>query len=120
MTNTVDRSQPCGNEECDKCYPLPRWKISEHRVQHITYTREIKAPTLEEAMRLFETGTVWPSSYDDEYGEIVLQDEAVAEQLPPNEYRCYRELIARLVDKVNARIPARAESTDDADRKDEP
>lgn len=98
--SSTDRSKPCGNEaSCDKCYPLPRWKISEHRIQHITYTREIKAATLEEAMRLFEAGTAWPTSYDDHYGEIVQQDEAVAEQLPPSayhlEYCCYHDLKSR-------------------------
>ena len=87
---------PCGNESCDRCYPLPRWKISRHRVQHITYEREIKAATLEEAMAIFEAGTAHPSSYDDLYGEIIQRDDPVAEQLPPNEYYltevCYHDL----------------------------
>lgn len=99
MSSAVDRSQPCGNEDCDKCYPLPRWKIQKHRIQHITYAREIKAATLEEALLLFAAGTAWPRSYDDHYGEIVEEDEAVAEQLPPNEYYledcCFHDLEAR-------------------------
>ena len=109
MNDAIDRSQPppptapeepCGNEdECDRCYPLPRWKIRKHRIQHITYTREIKAATQEEAMRLFEEGTPWPTSYDDDYGEIIQQDEAMAEQLPPSEYHledcCYHDLDSR-------------------------
>lgn len=107
MSTVVDRSQPCGNEDgCDKCYPLPRWEIREHRVQHITYTREIKAATKEEALRIFEAGTGWPSSYDDRYGEIVQQDEAVAEQLSLSEYHlkdcCYHDLdTARFVARGN-------------------
>ena len=71
-------SQPtensCGNDECDKCDPRPRWRITEHRIQHITYEREIKAATEAEALAIFERGTAWPTSYDDNYGEIVQQD----------------------------------------------
>jgi hypothetical protein len=78
---TDETQKPCGNDDCDKCNPQPRWKISEHRVQHITYEREIKAATREDAMRIFEAGTAWPSSYDDRYSEIVQQDEAVVEQI---------------------------------------
>jgi hypothetical protein len=93
------KAEPCGNEECDRCYPLPRWKISAHRVQHITYEREIKAATQEEARRIFDEGTAWPSSYDDRYGEIVQQDEAGIEQLPPSKYHleecCFHDLPSR-------------------------
>jgi hypothetical protein len=75
---------------------LPRWKISKHRVQHITYEREIKAATQEEAMRIFEAGTAWPSSYDDRYGKVVQQNVAVVEQLPPSQYHleecCWHDL----------------------------
>lgn len=74
-------SAPCDNEDCDKCHPLPRWRISEHRIQHITYEREIKAATREEALAIFNAGTAWPSSYDDRYGEIVQQDAAVVVQI---------------------------------------
>lgn len=73
--------EPCGNEDCDKCDPRPRWRVTEHRIQHITYKREIKAATREEAMQIFEAGTAWPSSYDDSYGEIVQQDEPVIVQI---------------------------------------
>ena len=38
VTSPID---PCGNEDCGKCDPRPRWKISQHRVQHLTYTRKI-------------------------------------------------------------------------------
>ena len=66
---------PCGNDDCDRCDPRPRWRITEHRVQHITYEREIKAATADEALTIFRQGTAWPTSYDDRYGEIVQQDE---------------------------------------------
>lgn len=73
--------EPCGNPDCDRCDPKPRWRITEHRVQHITYEREIKAATADEAMKIFEAGTAWPSSYDDRYGEIVQQDDPVVAQI---------------------------------------
>lgn len=74
-------SEPCGNDDCDKCDPRPRWRITEHRIQHITYTREIKAATAEEAMKDFDEGTAHPSSYDDDYGEIIQQDAPVIVQI---------------------------------------
>lgn len=74
-------AEPCGNDECDKCDPKPRWRISAHRIQHITYEREIKAATLEEALAIFEGGTAWPTSYDDRYGEIIQQDDPVVTQI---------------------------------------
>lgn len=86
----------CTNKDCDKCDPRPRWKVSQHRVQHITYTREIKASSQEEAQRIFEQGTAWPSSYDDHYGDVESEDDVVVEQLPPDEYHlkecCYLDV----------------------------
>jgi hypothetical protein len=90
------KADPCGNEDCDKCDPRPRWKISQHRLQHITYTRKIKAADVEKVRQLFETGTAWPSQYDDTYGTVVQLDEPVLELLPPDEYHltecCYHDL----------------------------
>lgn len=91
---------PCGNEDCDKCDPRPRWKVSAHRIQHLTYTRKIKAASAAEALRIFEEGTAWPTQYDDAYGEIVQQDAPVAAPLPPDEYHltecCYHDLLTAL------------------------
>ena len=88
--------EPCNNEDCDKCYPMPRWKVSQHRIQHITYQREIKAASAEEAVRIFEEGTAWPSSYDESGGEAVQQDEVKTEKMPPDDYHltkvCYHDL----------------------------
>jgi hypothetical protein len=78
---TDDARELCENKDCDRCHPLPRWAISQHRIQHITYEREIKAATREEALQIFEGGTAHPSSYDDNYGEVVQQDEAVIVQM---------------------------------------
>ena len=91
------KTEPCGNEEeCDRCYPLPHWKISKHRIQHITYERTIKAATQEEALRIFEAGTAWPSSYDDRGGKIIQQDDPIVEQQPPSRYHqeecCWHDL----------------------------
>jgi hypothetical protein len=74
-------TEPCGNDDCDKCDRKPRWRIAAHRVQHITYEREIKADTAEEALAIFESGTAWPTSYDDRYGEIIQQDEPVISRI---------------------------------------
>ena len=84
-------SEPCGNKaHCDKCYPEPRWKISQHRIQHLTNTREIKAATADEALRIFDAGTAWPSSYDDVDGDLIQLDAPVTERLPPNTYNLER------------------------------
>lgn len=92
------KSVPCGNEDCDKCDPRPRWKISWQRLQRLTYTRKIKAATAEEAMQIFEGGTAWPSQYDDNYGDVVQLDAPVTEKLQPDEYHltecCYHDLLA--------------------------
>lgn len=104
-----DPAKPCENPDCDKCSPMPRWRITEHRVQHITYKREIKAATADEAMKIFAEGTAWPSSYDDDYGEVVRQDDPVITQITGDgddrdarylayhrEECCYHDLPARL------------------------
>jgi hypothetical protein len=80
-------TEPCGNEDCDKCDPRPRWICEQHRIQHITYTREIKAATAEEAMEIFEAGTQWPSSYDDRQGEVVQLDPTTVKPLEMDEGR---------------------------------
>lgn len=102
-------TEPCGNDDCDKCNPKPRWRITQHRVQHITYAREIKAATAEEAMKIFDEGTAWPTSYDDRYGEVVQQHEPAIAQITGQEddidarylayHRedcCYHDLPAKL------------------------
>jgi hypothetical protein len=88
-------SEPCGNPDCDKCYPLPTWEVSQHRIQHITRSRRIKAATPEEALSLFEAGTAWPSSYNERGGKIVSEDAPVVEQLSTEKkygYTCYHNL----------------------------
>lgn len=87
MTSSTDKKlEPCGSEDCDRCDPRPRWKVSQHRLQHLTYTRKIKATTAEEALQIFEAGTAWPTQYDDDYGAVVQLDAPTLTQLPPDEY----------------------------------
>lgn len=110
---TKDKSQPCGNKDCDKCYPFPHWKLSEHRIQHITYTRNIKAATQEEALAIFNAGTAWPSSYDDLYGEIVeqfLRIKQLPTEEPPASFLCYHDL-PDLPETSNSLDPEATEET---------
>lgn len=104
---TESKIEPCGSEECDRCDPRPRWKISRHRVQHITYEREIKAATQEEALRIFEAGTAWPSSYDDRGGTIIQQDDPIVAQLPPSRYHleecCFHDVSSKEMETFLAR-----------------
>src|SRR5580765_1813517 len=78
----TDPKDPCGNEDCDRCYPLPRWKVSQRRVQVVTYEREIKATTQDEAKQIFAAGTAWPSSYDDKYGDVIDCEDVEVKSLP--------------------------------------
>lgn len=87
MTNnpaSVSTREPCGNEDCDKCYPLPRFKISTERVQRLFYERTIKAATPEEALRIYNEGTAWPSSYDDRDGEVLEEKGPIIWVVPPD------------------------------------
>jgi len=91
------KSGPCRNEDCDACYPIPHWRVSEHRVQHLTHTREIKAVTPEEALAIYNQGTAWPSSYDDRHGKIIQLDPIVVEKIEdegilPADWQCYHKL----------------------------
>jgi len=52
---------PCGNKECDLCYPLPRWNARRVVVLRREYFGEIKAPTLEEAHARVED--LWSGGY---------------------------------------------------------
>ena len=75
---------PCSNEDCDKCHPLPRWTISTETVERRVHERNIKAATLEEAMRIYNEGTAWPSDYDTRTTEILEEKEPVAVPAPSN------------------------------------
>lgn len=93
----VPKTGPCENENCDACYPIPHWRVSEHRVQHVTHTREIKAATSEEALAIYNQGTAWPSSYDDRHGKIIQLDPIVVEKIEderilPADWQCWHKL----------------------------
>jgi len=89
--------EPCGNDDCDRCYPLPRFKIGVERVVRVVYERTIKAATEAEARAIFAQGTAWPQSYDERHVETIEEKPAVVEIVPPDgdrmiETTCYHEL----------------------------
>lgn len=88
---TDEQHEKCENEDCDKCDPRPRWIVSQHRIEHVTHQREIKAATREEALAIYEQGTAWPSSYDDRSGEVLQFDpvEIVAMHEAPDKHGRY-------------------------------
>jgi hypothetical protein len=69
--------EPCVNEDCDKCYPLPRFVVSADRVVRRRRVRTIKAATAAEARRIYDAGTAWPSAYDDLELEVLEQGDTV-------------------------------------------
>lgn len=80
--------EPCGNEDCDVCYPIPRWTVRTKRLQWVTHQRMVKATSKEEALRIVEEGTAWLSSYDDRPGEIVEQHDPVVTPAEDKAYDC--------------------------------
>lgn len=93
----ADAKEPCGNEDCDICHPLPRFKISTERVQRVFYERTIKAATLDDAVAEYDAGTAWPSSYDDRYAEVLEKRETVVTLLPPapDPSNCYHVILSK-------------------------
>ena len=72
---------PCGNEDCDTCYPMARWKVQTVTVRRISHKREIKAATAEDALRTYAAGTAWPEGYDESTLEILERHEPVVTQI---------------------------------------
>lgn len=111
VTDEPTSKEPCGNEECDLCYPIPRFKVSTERVQRLFHERKIKAATPEEALRIYLEGTAWPSSYDDRGGEIIEEHAPKVTVVPPHDEplrsrmaysNCYHNLAERV---ANASLP---------------
>jgi hypothetical protein len=82
-----DTPEPCGNSDCDRCYPLPRFKIGVERVVRVVYERTIKATTEAEARAIFARGTAWPQSYDERHVETIEEKPAVVTIVPPDDDR---------------------------------
>lgn len=76
--------ESCGNDRCDRCYPLPTYRVSESRVERVTYRRDIKAATRDAAVAVFEAGTEWPASYDETSGEVFQRDPVEVVKTPPD------------------------------------
>lgn len=66
-------NDPCGNEDCDLCYPLPRFTVSTESVQRLLHRREIKAKDPEAALAIYAQGTAWPASYDESLLEVISE-----------------------------------------------
>jgi hypothetical protein len=89
--------QPCGNEDCDICVPLPRWRVGTETVERRVHTREIKAATAEEALRIYAEGTAWPSDYDTRTTEVLEESTVRVESAPPKranraKWNCFHNL----------------------------
>jgi hypothetical protein len=82
-----DQDVLCGNEDCDRCHPLPRFKIGVERVQRVVYERTIKAATEAEARAIFDRGTAWPESYDERLVETIEEKPPVVTIVPPDDDR---------------------------------
>lgn len=67
MTDQTVRD-PCGNEDCDLCYPLPRWKARRVIILRQTHFGEVKAATVEEARRV-AADRAWKTSCSQEVVE---------------------------------------------------
>lgn len=72
--------KPCSNPDCDLCHPLPWFKVSTITVRRIVHEREIKAATPEEALRIYNEGTGWPSSYDERTIETLSESPVTVER----------------------------------------
>jgi hypothetical protein len=78
MTDKTTR-EPCGNKDCDLCYPLPRWNATRVTILRQTHFGEVKAATVEEAQQL-ANGSAWRASYSQ---EIVERQSPSIEPLDP-------------------------------------
>jgi hypothetical protein len=74
---------PCENQDCDLCHPAPRWNVSTETLERRVHEREIKAATREEALRIYEEGTAWPSDYDTRTVQVLEEGPVVVEPAPP-------------------------------------
>lgn len=84
--NVTEPTEPCGNEDCDKCYPIPRFVVSTERVARLRHERTIKATSVEEALRIYREGTAWPSSYDDRELAVLEESATVVAIAEPRRY----------------------------------
>lgn len=88
-----EKVDPCGNEDCDACYPLPRWKVRTESVRRVVHERRIKAASAEAALAIYNEGTAWPSSYDDIDVEYLEEKPTQIEQLPATKRAYYLQYV---------------------------
>jgi len=68
VTDKTTTREPCGNEDCDLCYPLPRWHATRVILLRRTNFGEVKAATVEEA-QVLAADQAWRTSYSQEVVE---------------------------------------------------
>jgi hypothetical protein len=111
-----EREDPCGNKECDLCYPMPRWKASRVVVLRREYFGEIKAPTLEEARARVDE--LWSGSYAqtgvEEQPAVIepLDQESLEWHADYGAMRCFHTI--RALDAVDCSTRWRARAARDA------
>jgi hypothetical protein len=100
MTRSTPVSEPCGNIDCDLCYPLPRWHVRHVVVLRRKHLFEVKAATIEEARTLAEK-LDQPSSYSQSVVEDQpiliepLDQESLQQHAEHAALRCFHSIRAR-------------------------
>lgn len=74
-------TEPCGNDECDRCDPRPRFVLRQDSVRHVRYEVVVKAASAEEALAMFADGTCQgaePTSYNEHDLQVISTTPALA------------------------------------------
>jgi hypothetical protein len=115
--------EPCGNEECDRCYPQQRFVLRQDSVRRVRYEVTVKAASMEEALEMLADGSCQgaePTSYNEhdlavlseEPGVALTHEEAYPDRDHQREYwlnrSCYHDLreARRLPDNLDEMIVA--------------
>jgi hypothetical protein len=94
---TDDAQEPCENDDCDKCHPIPRWRVSTTSVERRKHEREFKAATPEEALARYAEGTAWPADYDTSTLEVIEEFEPVVVPVTDERHlQCFHDLARSL------------------------
>jgi len=92
---------PCGNQECDRCYPGRWFRVSQVRVERVRHARDVKVPisssgdesTIAAALAAFDREKGGDGAYMFEIVEEVLSIEpAVAEPRDGDGGTCWHDL----------------------------
>lgn len=98
---------PCGNDECDKCYPQQRYVLRQDSVRRVRYQVIVKAESPEAALAMLADGSCQgaePTSYNEHDLEVLSREPGIAlthvEAYPDRDFQreywrercCYHEL----------------------------